>query len=136
MAKQGSYAIRVWRFHKLGLERVLDLQLAARKVPDVPIEVCRGHGPQPLQGMGEPGVEAGAHHRELPLDGGFGERIRGDSKRLRGTLQVTERFLIPKTKRKGAATHENSLHLSVWTPQWTFSSRPFRAGARPRSPGM
>jgi hypothetical protein len=79
MAKQNSYAIRIWRRHMAGLKRVLDLHLASSKLPDISVEVRGAIGFQPLQDSGEPAFKARTDRRELSLDGCFGEVIRGDS---------------------------------------------------------
>jgi hypothetical protein len=100
IAKQGSYPIRVWRFNTAGLEKVLDLHLALSEVPDILVEIRRAVGLQPLQGSGEPALEASGDCRKLPLDGDLGKVIQCDTERLRGPLKVTERLIVVEVKRE------------------------------------
>src|SRR6185369_1640599 len=112
IAKQGPDPIRIWRFDTPGLERVLNLDLTLCKGPDIPVEIRRTIGPQPLQSSGEPALETGADCRELPFDGDLGEVIHGDAECFRGSLEVAERFLAVEMKSEGRATHGCSLHAS------------------------
>src|SRR3954465_10648976 len=110
IAKQGSYSIHVWRFDTAGLEGVLDLHLALGEVPDVPVEILRAIGLQPLQGASELAFETGADGSELPLDGDLGEVVHGDSERFRGPFKVTERLVVVEVQRESGAAHGFSLH--------------------------
>jgi hypothetical protein len=111
-AKQGSYPIRVRRFNTADLERVLDLHLALSEVPDILVEIRRAVGLLPLQGSGEPALEASADCRKLPLDGDFGKVIHGYTKRLRDPFKVTERLVVVEVKRESGAAHGHSLRPS------------------------
>src|SRR5947199_9421363 len=111
VSKQASYPIRIWRCSTMGLEGVFDLHFALSEVPDIPVEIRRAVGLQPLQGSGEAALEAGADCRELALNGNFSEVIHGNSERLCGPLKVTERLIVVEMERESGATHEPSLHL-------------------------
>src|SRR6266545_5400434 len=110
MAKQSSYAVRVWRFHALRLEGILELDVTASKFSDISIEVRRSIGPQLAQSSGEPAFEAGSDCCELAFDGGFGQLVCGDPKLLCDPLEVSERFLVLEVEGEGGSAHGMSLH--------------------------
>lgn len=93
MAKEGSYALHVLRLHTASLEGVFDFHLASSDLPEIPVQIRRAIGLQPLQGASEPVLGAGADCRELALDGYFGEIVREDSECLRGALKGCGAFL-------------------------------------------
>jgi hypothetical protein len=105
IAKQGSYPVRVRRLDPLGLEGVLDLDLALSEVSDIPLKIRWTVGAQPLQRSGEPTLKTGADGGELPFDGDLGEVIDGDSERLRGPFEVPERLITMKMDGEGSAAH-------------------------------
>jgi hypothetical protein len=106
IAKQGSNPIRVWRFDTVSPKGVVDLHFTLSEVPDIPFEICRAVGLQPLQSSSKPALEAGADRRELPLNGDFGEVIDGDSERLSGLFKAAERLIIVEVKCESGAAHD------------------------------
>jgi hypothetical protein len=76
MAKQGSYAIHVGSLYAVGSQRIVDLHLAARDFPDLPVEIFPALRLQALQSTREPALQTGADRGKLPLDGGLREIVR------------------------------------------------------------
>lgn len=109
MAKEGSYAVWIWRSRAPSLEKVFDLDFTSSEFLDVPIEIRRAVRLQPIQGSGEPAFESGADRCKLSLDGGFGKLVRGDAERFCSPLEATEGFFVPEVERESGVTHAISI---------------------------